>query len=670
MARDTTHLQGGTYPGIHSHVDLGTYTDQDRRAVRALAQDLFITNAGVEIASGPSVSYRCSIVKPTRHYQDRFGLNRELVTIFSPHPELHPRTLDAISAATKYYAHHRLDRLCALLISSCRNIQSDLATLTAESSEIPVIIPFMYEELLGDSVTHLIRNRFDMYLYKRDLFAPTNPLTTDRFFFGMRQTVDEIVHNHMEGRNSSLFGLRKTGKTSATYAITRQLDRLKHAVCRVDCQDPSFHARPWNTALWSICRSLTEEASIRLPSEQEFTHSRASELFREAIVKVRKTTHSEGVLLIIDEIEHIAPDTSPSHHWRTQSDFVLFWQSIRSVYQALPGRFTFLIVGTNPRTVELSTINGVDNPLFQILSPKYIPPFDYATATEMLTTLGGMMGMTFDERAIARIVDMFGGHPLLIRKFCSYVHSQVRTRPVRLDPTKSISYESGFAGQSRTVVEMMLAAVETFYPDEYEMLKWLALGMDDQFTEMAGAEPGLIEHLLKYGIIDGNDGRFWIRIGIVEKYLQSKHKYQSKLSTSEEMLSEISQRRNRWEPQLRRMIRIVMLSRMGRIRGGEAVLSVMDARRREKYKTYDYDDLFEQRRCEVYLNDLRKIIVKHHDEFQDSLTCSPEAFARDVQTVNELRVDAHARPISDQDFREFRLAMSRLEAEVSRFHST
>ena len=139
-------------------------------------------------------------------------------------------------------------------------------------------------------------------------------------------------------------------------------------------------------------------------------------------------------MILFDEIERLSPGTGSSPHWRNGSDFVLFWQTLRGFYQRHQSVFTYMLVGTNPSCVEQSMIAGHENPLFGSIPSDYVPSFTVEQTREMVRKLGRYMGLHFDEMLYAKLVEDFGGHPFLIRQFCSEIHKACKgDRPERVD---------------------------------------------------------------------------------------------------------------------------------------------------------------------------------------------------------------------------------------------
>lgn len=79
---------------------------------------------------------------------------------------------------------------------------------------------------------------------------------------------------------------------------------------------------------------------------------------------------------------------------------------------------------------EIPVIGGTTNPMFRQLSESnqgaYLPAFTYDDTKNMVNTLGGYMGMQFDEYTIGKLTSDCGGHPYLMRILCSFINKYIR----------------------------------------------------------------------------------------------------------------------------------------------------------------------------------------------------------------------------------------------------
>ena len=204
------------------------------------------------------------------------------------------------------------------------------------------------------------------------------------------------------------------------------------------------------------------------------------------------------------------PHTGSSKHWRDGDDFVFFWQTLRSFFQR-EDIFTYMLVGTNPTCIELSKIGPHDNPLFESIPVQYVPCFVVEQVREMVSKLGRYMGLRFDEVLYGKLVEDFGGHPFLIRQFCSKIHEACKgeNRPVDVDRALYRRVMDEFGSTVEAYLGMMIDVLREWYRDEYDMLVFLATQDFDMFEQLAAEHARYTSHLKGYGLVaQGRHGFF------------------------------------------------------------------------------------------------------------------------------------------------------------------
>ena len=103
---------------------------------------------------------------------------------------------------------------------------------SASSESVRIIVPFSTKEATDNkNDPWYIRNKLRKYFFGLDLFGYTLPLSDDSYFFGRQQTVARYIDSIKRGENRGIFGLRKTGKTSLLYKISRIVSEQKIGRC-------------------------------------------------------------------------------------------------------------------------------------------------------------------------------------------------------------------------------------------------------------------------------------------------------------------------------------------------------------------------------------------------------------------------------------------------------
>jgi hypothetical protein len=116
----------------------------------------------------------------------------------------------------------RLDKSVRFLISDDSRIDDHVRHFLDKNPEYPIVIPFHSDELRSYLYSENIIAKIRSHYTIRDLFAFSNALKQEYFYFGRDNLVNRIIDDHKSGQNSTIFGLRKSGKTSTIYAVQRK----------------------------------------------------------------------------------------------------------------------------------------------------------------------------------------------------------------------------------------------------------------------------------------------------------------------------------------------------------------------------------------------------------------------------------------------------------------
>lgn len=652
-----------TYPGINKAAKFDFLNNEEKKIIKNISRKYWYVTR-IERKAFTNSVYNVAFLKPINHITQNFNLNREVVFILSNYEQFQARALDVLDNLDAQLL--RVEEVCCLLASKDANIENEINNLLKSNNESRIIVPFSYLELTDLHDDEVIVNKMRKYFFSRDLFGIQNALKKEIYFFGRRALIQELVNKHENNENAGIFGLRKTGKTSILYGVMRVLPRKNSLPVFIDCQ--TLHNQSWNQALRTIIVKIVEEAQLKhniaeknaLRYEDEAS---ASFAFEEDIKNILLLYLKRNILIIFDEVEHITFGTSISETWKNGISFVKFWQVIRSVYQSLDTKYhyTFLIAGTNPRCIEEPSIDGTDNPIFSLFIPHYIEPFDYEQTREMLTRLGGYMGIIFPNEVITHIQEDFGGHPLLIRQICSYIHHKLPSnRPCTICKQDYESYKQDFYKTSTgfsQYAEMILQVLECWYKDEYQMLKWLAVGDYDSFIECAH-DTEFLKHLKCYGIIGENNTstKYHFKIEALQQHLALKNRYLRPILSNTEREQEIQQRRSLIEKKLRGLVKRQLKSIMGEDKAKEVMIRAIYGPTEIGHKSnIAYAEFFDPNKHKVYLKTIFDVIVKNYGSFLNLFNVNIDTFKSKSALFNDFRrTDAHSSSISDSDFTTFR----------------
>lgn len=658
--------------GYHKQFLKGRFKDDERSILDALSKNWYLTSSGERIYAAQS-EYDYFLMKPTLRTSEMFNIERELICVFSDYSNFEPRSLDIFDKAVSRIPKMRAESVCQVLISRARDVEEKVDRLLKSDPEHPIVIPLTYEELLSGDASELVENRFRKHFYSRDLFSFLSPLKKDTYFFGRSNLINEIVNRYQSGEHTSLFGLRKSGKTSIVYAIERRLIANGDLVLSVDCESPSIHLLRWNELLERLLKKYHElrGSKVKIDTTGRYDEKNAAESFESDMLRIYKSKKQASTLFIFDEIERLTPATASSTHWKDSTDFIYFWQTLRSFYQKHPYVFCYMLVGTNPSCIEASTLNNHENPIYASIPSQYVPPFSVEQVTQMVSRLGDYMGLRFDPLIFSKLTEDLGGHPFLIRQMCSLIHKRAsHTRPKKVDKALYQQAQVDFQIGAQEYLEMMVHVLRDWYPDEYEMLRFLAQGDLESFNEFSTDHANYTRHLVGYGLIQKSDNGFSFNLESLADILRMKHKHERLHLNQEEKLQEISSRRVSLEKRLRTLIKGSLRVTYGVKKAAEAVIAAVPELRRPALQTLDLNALLDKDKSPLYLLDLVNIIKREWSSVENLFSLEKTKLTVMLEDINSKgRPEAHAKAIAEDDFTQLRLYFKKLEDQLDELES-
>ena len=654
-------------PGYHKQFIKSRFKDDERSILDALSRNWYLTSSGEKIHAAQS-EYDYFLMKPTPRTSEMFNIERELICVFSDYANFEPRSLDIFDKVVGRIPKMRSESVCQILISRARDVEEKVDRLLKSDPEHPIVIPLTYDELLTGDASNIVENRFRKHFYSRDLFSFLSPLKKDTYFFGRSNLINEIANRYQSGEHTSLFGLRKSGKTSIVYAIERRLVANGDLVLSLDCESPSVHLLRWNELLERLLKKYHElrGSKVKIDTAGRYDERNAAESFESDILRIHKSKKPASTLFIFDEIERLTPGTASSQHWKDSADFIYFWQTLRSFYQKHPQVFCYMVVGTNPSCIESPILNGHENPIYASIPSQYVPPFTVEQVTQMVSRLGDYMGLKFDPIIFSKLTDDLGGHPFLVRQMCSLINQRAsQTRPTMIDKALYQRAKTDFQSGSQEYLEMMVHVLRDWYPDEYEMLRYLAQGDLESFNDFSTDHANYTRHLVGYGLVQQSDNGFSFNLESLADILRKKHKHERLHLSQEEKLQEISSRRVKLEKRLRTTIKGSLRVTYGLKKAAESVISAVPELRRPSLQTLDLNALLDKDKSPLYLLDLVNVIKREWASVENLFSLDKTKLTVMLEEINTKgRPEAHAKAIAEDDFTQLRLYFKKLEDQL------
>jgi hypothetical protein len=478
----------------------------------------FRTNFVKVEKSNPPVTFAYLFLRPDAEIAQQFGLNREILCYVDDMQRLDNRAFAMISAL--------LDRPDLRLIDDAAFFISDASNAGALSQDYMEttgrkIIFCTWQQIIAaheDFIYELLRR----FLYARDFFDVSDPVSQDGEFFARYKLVDDIYDGLCDGQSSGVFGLRKIGKTSVLERLLNKNDvSQRFRAARIDAQIPSINHNDAAGVALEICRAFnsswarTHGQAFMKDVPKTLPIVDASRYFDDFIRRL--CGQGKKLLVVIDELERILPSKRRQTIWN--SEYVDFWRLLRSVAQNQTGQFVFLVASTNPYFVEAAKVNDEDNPLYRYLKTRYLQMFTVEELGFMLRYLGKPMGIAFEDGAIDEIHKEFGGHPFLSRQLCSAIGKDLPERPLTITDRQARRSIESHRVATRSDIDAILKVFADFYPEEFETLKSI---QEDERATLRSLQQNSVaaRHLEGYGLLNKTKNSYKFSMAALVEYFK------------------------------------------------------------------------------------------------------------------------------------------------------
>jgi hypothetical protein len=486
-----------------------------RRLIRSVGVDPIFAAEVPPAIRAPGGSWVLHVRLP-RTLEDSFGFTRQFVVYCTDVLDLQTRTVEQlkriIAAATPTVANDFAVVICR--DPDARTKLRDWAVERTEGIVIVAVTPEDIEVLLADpqnaplAIPRLLEEAFR----SRNLYDERDPVRGERFF-GRYEELRELDRLISHGnRHVGVFGLRRIGKTSLLLELVERL-RKRHDVIPIFVNLEISSAAPSAAHVaWRIGDATAE----LLASRTDLTHRGARRALHlpeawnglpPAVLMTDLATSLTALLnrgalqdmrlvVILDEAEILLP--SPA---QPMADAIHLLRLVRGVSQQTE-RLTLVIAGVNATPSESPFVGDDDNPLFGLLSIRYLGPLDAAACAEMIRSVGRRMRMRWEPAATRAVTDYVGGHPLLARLAASDVWSRHPERPLR--PTLEMVNRdlAGFHIRNSNIFVQMVQSLRRYYPDELTVLKLIAAGDKDFAQQLLQDDATTLNHLVGYGVLN------------------------------------------------------------------------------------------------------------------------------------------------------------------------
>ncbi|MET3808882.1 hypothetical protein ABIB25_005912 [Nakamurella sp. UYEF19] len=437
--------------------------------------------------------------------QQIFDIDREVLFLATDYEKVEPRILNELQRLLRENAS--TEEQLAVLVTVDEQAER-LARQRAGETSILVL-----DAKLLPSGLPPFRQNLASLLSTVDHFNVTTPLTAASAFFGRERDIASVLQRLDVGQHTGIFGLRKAGKSSLLNRVSGlEIDR-RWAVGNLDLNE--YFGTPGRFRS-EVVKALADEVTRlggnagRLLSVSAPRGDTVREFWLRDLGAVLDNLGSLGVagtLLVIDEVDTALPgrtlaldeDEDDLGLLRALSQLRAFVQRRQARGLLAP---VMLCAGVDPSLFEKPKVRGLANPLYQFASVEFIEPLDRDELQAMVRTLGKRTGMRFrDSVLIDELLAEYGGHPLLTRQACSFIH---RHRPagevpyqVDLQDVMNALEATGPGTPLEHALDMP-SSFEEWYPDEAEALDVrIKLSREGRFV----ADIKGVEHAAAYGLL-------------------------------------------------------------------------------------------------------------------------------------------------------------------------
>jgi hypothetical protein len=490
--------------------------DLIRRFVRSVDVDPIFASPAQPALRAPAGSWVLHLRLP-RTLEDSFGFTRQFVIYCLDSHDLQTRNVEQLKRLIAS-ANPAVTNDFAIIVSRDPDARAKLRDWAVERSEGIVVVAVTPDEiasLLADpqqapqAIPHLLEEAFR----SRNLFDERDPVHGSRFF-GRAEDLRDLDRLISHGnRHIGIFGLRRIGKTSLLLELIDRLRKRPEVLplfinLEISSSAPSAAHVAWRIgdavaeALAARSQTLSHNGArraLRIPNE--WTEVPASKLMTDlatSLVSVLTAGAFSGMRLVVvlDEAEILLPSTA-----EPMADTIHLLRMIRGVSQQTE-QLTLVMAGVNATPSESPVIADDDNPLFGLLSVRYLGPLDFPSCTDMIRDVGRRMRMRWDPAATKAVASYVGCHPLLARLAASDVWERHPERPLR--PTaEMVNHDlQGFDIRNSNIFVQMVQSLQRYYPEELEVLKIIASGDKEFARGLLRDDPSTLNHLVGYGVVD------------------------------------------------------------------------------------------------------------------------------------------------------------------------
>ncbi|MGK7939458.1 MAG: AAA-like domain-containing protein [Crocosphaera sp.] len=250
-----------------------------------------------------------------------------------------------------------------------------------------------------------------------DSFRYSRIVSNRMDFFGRNQEIREYISLIENNQPFGLYGIHKIGKSSLLRKLEQNIKAYLRHITTVWVEMDSRIKNP-SQLYYRILKKLPYE--IDLPKDENSISANYFEnILRQFQLRQQQKYIGHRVLLILDEYGFLIPD-------REGRGGIQDYLDVLGMFKTLCQEGNWFSLLPCGRTTALSRVGSWpegENPFIGILQEKLLKPFTFQEVEEMVRALGAKHGLNFSDKALHKIFEITGGHPLFTRILGSYIQT-------------------------------------------------------------------------------------------------------------------------------------------------------------------------------------------------------------------------------------------------------
>ena len=283
----------------------------------------------------------------------------------------------------------------------------------------------------------VLRNYVNRYIEQVNFFDDSNAISDKATFFGRIGLLQQLEKGLLRNQGVGLFGLRKSGKTSVLLQLSFLLQ--DYPVVYIDLQRYSgsrYGAELFNEIIQKLSVLLNDrDFPSTDPLDLFEPGTPAAELtnrFSKQMSKLSSALQGAGykkpILCFLDEVERILPGSREDQRGMVE-EFNACFGVLRALSQEQRS-LALLVADVHPDCNQINQWQqkGVPtNPVYSFFKEIFLKPFSEEDTKTMLTDIGGLMKLKFDEKTLEEIHRLSGGHPYVSRQLAGLLCKKIKT---------------------------------------------------------------------------------------------------------------------------------------------------------------------------------------------------------------------------------------------------